>query len=505
MAERVDKDHWPDFLHKLKELQHRVRGLESKKPAEYELFLVDLSEWRLRLSMHTPLIWVKAAIASRLPVTELAASLRDIANERGWRHQDCLVLLDGDGRELKTEMIGWDVSCFVIIDHTEQRRILAAHSPTFAMQDVVCEQIPISNLAPYEVGASVEGNRFFGRAAEIRQIIGRPDSSFAITGVRRIGKTSLMKEIRRRLLDQGESLERIAWLDCSTLSSLNQFEQEIVRQLYARELPSMGRQYHFSLTDFLSRMYKMHGGRITIFLDEVDKILDWARDNLSTVFRASANTSDCRYVLAGFQKLMSETYNSASPLYQIVRTVRLRPFERRDTEDIVLKPMRSLRVRFENEQELVTRIQADTRGHPLFVQFYCEKLIEQLEEQATRRLSPKNVDGIYESKDFKDLVLNSFDENVSDEDKLLVYAMLLSFPESKETFQEEEMCDALSRHGVATPPDQIRRACSRLEMAGVLVKEGLRYEFAIPVFPRTLRTDRNLGYWFTGTSKEIQR
>lgn len=502
----IKADNWPDFLHRLKALKHQVRSFEARQPYEYELFKIDLAEWKLRLSTHTPFIWVKSEMARRLPAAELAASLRDIANEHGWRHQANIVLLEGDGTEVQAEVHDWYSPSFVIIGQAEQQKILSAASFTYATLDVICAQLPLANLAPYEVGAPVEDSRFFGRETEIRRILEHPGTSFAITGVRRIGKTSLLKEIRRRMIDQGEAEQRLVWLDCSTLYSLDQFVQELVRRLHDRELRRLDKQtgqVHFYLVNFLERMRKMHKGPITIFLDEADQFLVWARNVWATTLRASVNTGDCRYIMAGFQDLMNESYNAQSPFYQALEMIRLKPFERRDTEALVLGPLRSLRVRFTNEQELVNRIHAATRGHPRLVQHYCQELIERLERRRARTLTPDDLEGIYNSTEFRALVVNSFRDNVSKEDQLLVYALLAGFPEGKESFTQEEMYGALRRRSITLAQDRIDRSCEQLVLAGVLAREGLKYEFVIPVFPQVMRANYDVKFQLSALKREM--
>ena len=74
----ADKESWSEFLQRLSEL-YCVRRLGRKTAAGYGLYLVDFSEWKLRFSNRTPLIWVKAEDAESLSVSVLAESLKDVA------------------------------------------------------------------------------------------------------------------------------------------------------------------------------------------------------------------------------------------------------------------------------------------------------------------------------------------------------------------------------------------------------------------------------------------
>jgi hypothetical protein len=297
-------------------------------------------------------------------------------------------------------------------------------------------------------------------------------------------------------------------MDCSTISSASNFAQEIVRQLHFRELELLKgrRQRLFTLSDFLKRMFKMHGGQITIFLDEVDKLLTKVRDakDLLSTLRGSVHTGDCRCIAAGFQTLMHTLDDNKSPFYKGFEPLSLGPFDESDTGKIVLGPMRSLGVRFENEQQIVAHIQDDTRGHPHLVQYYCSELINQLERKETLTISLDSLTAVYASDGLKIQTYNDFRDNVSSKDKLLVYALLASFPESKETFTQEEMFGSLRRHGVGLSTEDIDRACDYLSLAGVFVRDGSRhYQFALPILSTILRTNYNPAHLLSVIKKEI--
>jgi len=499
----TEREPWPEFLQRLANIRHKVRRITSKTGTGYDLFFVDLSHWKLSFSDLTPFILVKSEAVGQISATELAESLCETAREHAW-HRECFVLFDGEGQDLKAQTANNYSPRLVILDAADQSKILAAHSFKNAMLDIVFERIPISRLAPYELSAPVSGAGFFGREREIDRILSHPDSNFAITGIRRVGKTSLLYELRRLMIEQGEDEKRIVWLDCSLLSGPEQFAQEVVRCLNIKEMPRLQntQQSLFFFADFLKRMTKFHHGRIIILLDEADDFLPWARNASLHTLRASVNSGDCRYILTGYQNLMSETYHNQSPLYLALNEIRLKPFKRDETVAF-LKPMESLRVRIENESEFIGRIQAETRGIPQLVQVYCIELIEQLERTGSRTLKLANLDGLYASERFKNLILNSFRDNVIIQDKVLVYSILVSLPEIKGSFSLEDIYAALNKQQCPFSVDDIMRACDRLELAGVFVKEGQRYEFFLPIFPQVLRSNYRLQFLLSAAKKEV--
>lgn len=503
----------PDFLQQLEAHKYTVREADPKVLQGFELYLVDFSDWKLRFSDKTPLIWVKAELLAQLSDQQLLEGLQDVANQQGWRHQVCLVLLEGDVVELRRRTAERYFPRFLIIDAAQARSVSTPHRFTAALLDLVCDQISISNLAPYHIGGGVEGNAFFGREREIDRLLRQGNACFAVLGIRRIGKTSLLREARRRLIEQGEPSERIVWLDCSTLSGPEHFVQEVVRNVNFRELPRQKdpARFLFHFPNFLERMSRMHGGKITIFLDEADQFLNWSRNYsdfsyaLNETIRQSTNAQACRYIAAGFADLMKAVFDQRSPLYMMFELMELGPFEKRETEEVILRPMRSLRIRFENEGAVIARIHEDTQGHPLLVQFYCVELIKRLEQESGRVLTLGHVDGIYSSDTFKQFVVNTFRDNALKSDSLLVYALLATLPTEKTIYTQPEMYGALQRHGCLYTPEQIDQACDRLALAGVFIRSGEFYRFANQVLPRSLRANYNLEYLLTATKKEVVR
>ena len=96
--------------------------------------------------------YLEKCLPDKGPLFDVGAAtgiLLNMARERGWRHQNCIVLLDRDGGGLKRQLAYRYFPCFVIVDVTDQQKILAASSFTTALLDLICDQILIANLAPY--------------------------------------------------------------------------------------------------------------------------------------------------------------------------------------------------------------------------------------------------------------------------------------------------------------------------------------------------------------------
>jgi hypothetical protein len=484
-----------DFLDQLRAHKYRITKLGSPSP-EFEFFVVSLAEWKLCFSDKTPVIWVKADAMARMPVQELTDVLHDVARQHRWHNRERIVLVDADGTELRQSICSREGPRAAVIDAAQQRKICGARSFTGALLNVIQEQIPVASLAPYLYGGAVEGSRFFGRSHEVDQL-SRSDGNFAVTGLKRIGKSSLLKEARRRLTERVEGAP-VVWLDCSAFKDPGKLLEEIVSQLNPRELLRLEKvtPHSFRFLDFLKRMSKMHRGKITVFLDEIDTALVWPGDgiDLPSSLRSAADAGSCRLIVAGHGALEKEVSDNQSRLFKLLAPIRLGPFDLRDTHSIVVDPTQRLGIKVESQEEMVSKIHADTGGHPSLVQFICYELVRKAEALGSLALTLDMLAEIAGGDNYKNEFVNDFRHNTTAEDKLLVYALLLAFPEHKGSYAQEDMYGALRKNACPQSLEQIDRTCDRLCQAGFLSREGPRFRFSSPMLARYLRANYNLAF-----------
>jgi hypothetical protein len=494
---------WPPVLRRLsEELGYRVR---HEKPAlGFELFSIDLSAWKLRLSSHTLVVWAQAADLEHTTPQHLVQSLQDVRRERNVGRETILVLVDGDSGPL-LEYSASPLYSFVFVGAEQQHTILHSRRPTGELLDLISAQVPISSLAPYETRAPVTGSRFFGRDYEIARILGNPDTNHAILGIRRIGKTSLLREIERMFHEEDESAP-VVYLDCSDLLTTEDFIREVVRKLNPRELPRLHMQkYVFFFPDFLERMSRSLKRKVTFFLDEIDNLVIMQRGawDLFRMLRASSNKGACQYIMAGFREAMREQYVLDSPFYNFAQEVRLNEFTRRQAHDLIVTPLENLRVQIRNKDEVVGRIYEETAGHPNLIQYYCMILLKRLDVTGQRFISPESLIDVYTDEGFRGHLLTSFMQNTENRERALVFGMLMASDETPgRGFSYAYIDAALRKRGIVMPQDEIDDACSMLTLAGVLHRKGNEYFFTSPVFTKVLRQTYDLDYLFRKVKEE---
>jgi len=498
----MQKD-WPRLLRLFhEELGYAVR--EGNPTLGYQLFLIDLSSWKLRLSNRTPIIWVKTKDLDGVSSKHVMQSLADVLLERNLTRQVVLVLIDGNSFPFFKHKTSLNYN-LVLVGAEEQKKVVLSRRPSGELLDIISTQVPISYLSPYETRAPVTGSRFFGREHEITRILANPDTNHAILGIRRIGKTSLLREMERILVEH-EDVVRVVYLECSDLLSTDDYIREVVRKLNPRELPRLHMQkYVFFFPNFLERMSKVFKSKIIFLLDEVDNLVIMQRGDweLFRMLRASSNKGACQYIIAGFREAMQEQYILDSPFYNFAQEIRLSEFTRQQARELIVTPMENLRVRFHNEEEVVSRIYEETAGHPNLIQYYCLILLRYLDQTGKREISPENLIDVYSDDGFTSHLLTSFMQNTENREKALIYAILMSAEAGEvKGFNHEQIDAILRKGGISLLQKDIDEACNVLTLAGVILRKGKEFYFTSPVFTKVLRQTYDLNYLFRKVQEE---
>jgi hypothetical protein len=482
------------------------------KVGHFETFQVDLADWSLSLTDANPCIWVQGHNLESLSPPQLADSLRDVVRERGWQNSTVLLFVDGQVGSLRTHLPP-ALPTFVTIDGKQQARIQRADSPTVATLDILMRQMSRSQLAPYETNKPVTGSQFFGRQREINHVLQHPTVNYLFVGIRRIGKTSLLKEIKRRMdrIDPpGENQVRRLYVDCTVIGSEQEFLRELTVELDPKELKLlMGRaaqtkRYQSLMFD---RFASLHGEPITFLIDELDRLLAQVSNqgDLFDVLRAASNDGKARFIMAGFREAMLASANQQSPFFNMITRVDLGKLGRSDVRYMVVAPMERLRINIQNQHGVVSRIYRETAGLPNYVQFYCKTLLEQLDEEGRDTITEDDLGSVYENREFRNFILDTFMSNTEPLERALVYALVAQdpSPDNQRSFSQRAMDGFLKKRNLNIKYELLDRACKSLEVAGVFNEVGRDFEFAVPLLKRMLQETRDVDFLFEKAREEF--
>lgn len=469
------------------DLKFRLR--RRGRAINYKFYRLDLSEWKLRLSDLTPFIHVEAQHLTTVDTKKLVDSIQaDIRNQYFQRHVSFL-MVDGCSPELR-DAVRLHIPNCVVLDEEDIQQITTGTITDKRMLDLICAQLPIASLSPYEISSPVTGSRFFGREYEIRTMRNHPDTDYALVGVRRIGKTSLLLELKRRLEDIGD--QRIYFFDCSDFYSADDYIRAVVTEIDIRERERM------NLAQFPHFLrYKSYRGKqpLVFLLDEIDHLISFDRLNnwaLLRILRSSSNQGFCRYILTGYREVIEEQLKDQSPLFNMVTPLPLGNLSRDETRRLITVPMRNLGVSFTREGDLINQVFQETAGHPNYVQFYCYTLVQLMDRDGRRQISPNDLALIHGTPEFEHYVFRTFAANTTNLEKAVVYSLV----EDHEQFTRKDVDIALKKRKVFATANQIEQACGNLRLAGVLDKQGQNFAFAIPILIQLLKDHYDVGDLF---------
>lgn len=489
----------PPFLSFLEQrLDSRIRRHEVV--LGLDLYDVDLSALKLRFSERTPLILVKGADLAALGAAEAAENAGEVLRTRNLFERQPLIVIEGNGDAMRRYVALNNIPA-AVLDAADEQEIMESRRAMGELLDRVVGQMSLVLLSPYEINKPVTGSRFFGRESEVRRLLYSGDTNFAVMGIRRIGKTSLLRETERRLkeraLEEGneEAAKRIFFMDCSPIRSSEELMREVIRHYYSHDLVRLeNRQFPLYFPDFLRRMARRYDGQLVLLLDEFDVLFNAALSNESLlhVLRTASNEGHCRFIIAGFRDLLEQSNQLQSPLFNFAKPLRLKEFSREDAGKMILGPLLNLRIRVERENDVVDRIFEETAGQPHLIQFYCSYIIDRLDHAGSRRLTPEDLLGVYDDENFRAFVLNTFMDNTTHLEKAIVFSLVLKMRSEAEQFDQESIENALLAQGIELFFDELEGACRNLELAGTFSKQGWHYRFAVPIFPGMLAKNYNV-------------
>lgn len=470
------------FLHKLNYKQRAV----LKELLGLRVFYVDLSPLRLRFSDQSSLIEIPRPEVEERSPEEILGTLKDIILQLRVQDRIPIALLEGRSAELR-RLANESSYHVVVLDEDDMTRVMDSRAPSDELLASIRYQVPLSFIAPYEVSAPVTGGQFFGREYETRTILSHPDTCYTIIGTRRIGKTSVLREVQRRMEAADPEATRYLYYDCMAFTDKQAFFEQVISRLYPREynrLWRMGAGYSGYFPRFMQRMKEMYKGTIVFFLDEIDHLLKLDREKgyeLTKLLRACFQEKSCRFIFAGFREAQRELGERDSP-FNFSTQLPLSNLTQGQAAELVGEPMKNLGVKFVSRDQVIRRIYQETAGHPNFVQHYCLALTRQLDESGTREITPEHLTKLADDESFRTRVLETFVFNTNDLEKAVAYAVA-----DREQFSIEDVDRQMKRRRLLLEIRELEDACRKLESLGVVDQVSQTFRFTIPVFPQLLR------------------
>lgn len=261
---------------------------------------------------------------------------------------------------------------------------------------------------PYIAGGPVfDESLFYGREPLIQRILQTvPNNSLLLHGERRIGKTSLLHQLQRRLeaLDdpgcrfvpvyidlQGVPEEKLFAALADPISELLPSTERIpalARSSYSHH--DLVRELHA----WLPRLRERAGRpvQLVLLIDEVDELNGYpprVSQNLRSLFmkRFAQDLTALTAIVAGV-RIRREWEQEGSPWYNFFEEIEVEPLSAEEARRLVTEPVRGL---FRFEAGVAERIVAQAEGKPFQIQRRCLALVQRLHEEGRRTVTLEDV------------------------------------------------------------------------------------------------------------------
>jgi hypothetical protein len=248
-----------------------------------------------------------------------------------------------------------------------------------------------SAAVPYVVGQWVRSGRFYGRAAQLAEILEGPRDSVWLLGTRRIGKTSLLKQLEQLALESPERGYLPLFWDFQGSADPEELHlgfHDAVLDAEERlaevgvDLEKMEAGDLFASLGYLRRRLRSEGLKLLLLCDEVEELIKLQRQDpslLRKLRRAMQWGEEIRSVLTSTIRLwaLAEERGDTSPfLHGFTPPLYLPPLEDEEARSLLRQEHLAAAVRPALEEEVVEEIRSRCDNHPYLLQLVGKRYVE---------------------------------------------------------------------------------------------------------------------------------
>lgn len=333
-----------------------------------------------------------------------------------------------------------------LIDEESILQCIRSGDRNIELLNQVSKYLNLRVLSPYKYKMQVWGHMFVGRSEELGLVLNHPEKNFSVVGERQIGKTSFLWKIKheyQHINKKGVHPIFISWNDVYDEPEIyDQFSKnEDMKDLFGAGSVSRIRSvldFQTTVKEFLNRK---KGDRIVFLIDEVDGLIknfkfpcpECRRDviirlgenntpqcrkcghwfsfdkieekerqkiperkkvlRVFDTFRSLAleYPGRCQFVITGFALLHELHRDYHSAFLNFTERIDLELLKYPDARKLVLEPMRKLGVGFKDEAEVSEKIFRKSCGLPWGIQYFCNKIIEELSKSSNRTVDDQII------------------------------------------------------------------------------------------------------------------
>jgi DNA-binding winged helix-turn-helix (wHTH) protein len=244
---------------------------------------------------------------------------------------------------------------------------------------------------PYVIGQWVRGERFYGRTATIQEVLAGNRNWLWLLGTRRIGKTSLLKQLEMIAATAPElGFVPVFW-DLQGADSPEELHLDFADALLDAEehleragipLPEIQSEDCFDSMARLRRALLAKNLRLLLLCDEVEELINLNRQDpslLRKLRRALQSREGIRSVLASSPRLwrLADAGADTSPFLDgFTPPVAIGPLDAPAARSLILQTNLPEPSRPEVGEQKIERIRTLCGGHPYLIQMLCRHALD---------------------------------------------------------------------------------------------------------------------------------
>jgi GAF domain-containing protein len=295
-----------------------------------------------------------------------------------------------------------------------QDRLVEALSRELEAQD---QLLVVKFANPYIVGQPIlKPDMCFGREPLFKRVLSvLHQNSLLLHGERRIGKTTVLRQLEMRLnaADDPEYRFKPVYIDLQGLEEpafFHQIMEEVLHRFGKRakgltlrfspsRLAYAGREFQRDLrtvvTSLCGPQPNGHVDRLVLLMDEADVMYSYD-ERILQEFRRIFMNDYAAYLSVVFAAvdIQRQWKRYESPLYNLFQQIEIPPLTRADTELLIRTPVRG---QYDYEQAAVELIYRISGGRPMRVQHLCLESINYIRDQGRTNVTAEDVEYVNEA------------------------------------------------------------------------------------------------------------
>jgi tetratricopeptide (TPR) repeat protein len=363
-------------------------------------------------------------------------------------------------------------------------------------------------LNPYIAGNPLrDSSAFYGRddvVREVMQMLNHPDEkAIVLFGQRRIGKTTILLQIDRKLTEERKFTPVYFDLQDRASSTLSDVLYKLAQAISYRlkqPLPSIDKfdaNGDYFIKEFLPATIKFSAPNgLVILFDEFD-VMDSPENNRAgqaffpylRSFITSLEHAKFVFVIGRRpEELSTDTLST----FKGIRATKVSLLSRNSTELVIRQSENKESLFWSNES--VEQIWKWTQGHTYFTQLICSVIWEHLQERATGKdiptVAPSDVDdAIHDAMKQGSNAFHWIWGGLPPAERVVMAAMAEA---KSNVISQEEIEDILNQSGVRLIVRELKIAPMTLIDWGLLRSVENNYRFAVPLLREWVKSNRPL-------------